>query len=552
MLAQTISVWRAVCIWLLLAVVCTASFGLGSDRTIAQYVHTAWGQKEGAPSGVLALAQTTDGFLWLGCADGLYSFDGVSFELRRTGTAYALLALPNGDLWIGLKSGVSLLRNGQMTTYSVSDGVPPGVVASFAEDGEGTLWMASNAGLARLEGNRWNQVSADWNFHEADATGMLLDRQGTFWVAAGHTILYLPRGSRQFHATGIATTQVWTLMEAPNGKLWMTETGRSVRPIPLGSGLPPSDKTELVLGSIGGLFDRDGSLWVTSIGQGMRRVPLPEGMDGRKFDQSDDALERFTAADGLTDNLITAILEDREGNIWVGTNSGLDRFYKSKLVPIVVPFPVVRPVMAPGNAGSIWVDSTEHSFQIENTGRISNVSKWRGYIDVDRGPDGSLWWQRIGFLDHVESGGAPWSDTGNTSRRISTPVDPITKTPEALKITEDRNGVIWAASERAGVFTFSQDHWKQFENVPFHRGYRGSAAYTDWAGRVWLGFQDGAIILFENGSVKRNWSGSDSPLGHVVSSINGRGRHIWFGGDKLSGSHVRRVEAIASGDPSAA
>ena len=543
-LALTGSVWRAVRFWLLLAVVCKGSFGLGDDRTIAQYVHTAWGAKDGAPSGALALAQTTDGYLWLGCVDGLYRFDGVSFELRRTGTAYALLALPNGDLWIGLKSGVGLLRNGQMTTYSVSDGVPPGVVASFAEDGEGTLWMASNAGLARLEGNRWNQVGANWNFHEAYVTGMLLDRQGTFWVAAGHTILYLPRGSRQFRATGIATTQVWTLMEAPNGKLWMTETSRSVRPIPLGDGLPPTDKTEFVVASIGGLFDRDGALWVTSLGKGMRRVPHPERMDGRKFEQSDEALERFAETDGVTDNFITAILEDREGNIWVGTNSGLDRFYKSKLVPVVVPFPVVAPVIASGNAGSVWVDSTEHSFQIESSGKISDLSKPRDYVDVDRGPDGSLWWQRVGFLDRVEAGSADWS----RPHKIPTPTDPITKAPHAVKITEDRKGVIWAASDSAGVYTYGDDHWKQVESIPVHRGYRGSAAYTDWAGRVWLGFQDGTIILIEDGTVKRTWSGNDSPGGHVVASISGRGRHIWIGGDKLAYFDGQSFDEMVSAD----
>jgi signal transduction histidine kinase/ligand-binding sensor domain-containing protein len=523
--------WRAACIWLLLVAAGTTSFAFEADRTIAQYVHTAWGLKEGAPSGVFALAQTTDGFLWLGCVDGLYRFDGVSFELRRPGITYALLALPNGDLWIGRKSAVSLLRNGQVTDYTVNDGVPAGKVAGFAKDSEGTLWMANSAGLARLEGNRWKQVGVDWNFRETYATGMLLDRQGTFWVAAGHTILYLPRGSHQFHTTGIATIQVWTLVEAPNGKLWMSETSRSVRPIPLGRDLPPSDKTEFVLGSIGILFDREKTLWITSIGQGMRRVPFPERMDGRKFDQSDKAIESFTEADGLTDNLVTAILEDREGNIWVGTNSGLDRFYKSKIAPIVVPFPVVGPVMASGNNGSVWVDSVEHAFQIESSGGISNLSsKGKGYFDVYRAPDGALWWQRLGFLDRVEPGNADWS----RPRRIPTPADPIAKTHHLLKITEDRNGVIWAVSDSAGVYTFSQDRWKHVEGIAFPRGYRGNAAYTDWAGRVWLGFQDGTIILFEDGKVKQNWSGRESPVGHVVASINGRGRHIWLGGDKLA------------------
>jgi hypothetical protein len=56
-----------------------------SDRTIGQFVHTAWSAKEGAPGEVYALAQTTDGFLWLGTMQGLYRFDGVSFERMSPG-----------------------------------------------------------------------------------------------------------------------------------------------------------------------------------------------------------------------------------------------------------------------------------------------------------------------------------------------------------------------------------------------------------------------------------------------------------------------------------
>src|SRR5580700_5129867 len=70
-------------LWLCL-MVCAGSASLlaqTSDRTIGQFVHTAWSAKDGAPTDVYALAQTTDGFLWLGTTRGLYRFDGISFEL---------------------------------------------------------------------------------------------------------------------------------------------------------------------------------------------------------------------------------------------------------------------------------------------------------------------------------------------------------------------------------------------------------------------------------------------------------------------------------------
>jgi ligand-binding sensor domain-containing protein len=175
-----------VCLFLALACSCSAAFD--SDRTIAQYAHTAWGPKDGAPSPVTALAQTSDGYLWLGSHDGLYRFDGVVFERYQpqsggpfpVGTVGSLLALPNGDLWIGFMPGaVSLLRNGNATNYTVREGVPNGGIWSFAQDRGGTIWAATSSGLARLEGDRWKDVGKDWNFPGKSASKTFLHRQRT-------------------------------------------------------------------------------------------------------------------------------------------------------------------------------------------------------------------------------------------------------------------------------------------------------------------------------------------------------------------------------------
>jgi hypothetical protein len=109
----------------------------------------------------------------------------------------------------------------------------------------------------RFEGDRWDQVGSDWGFPGKLATGMCLDQDGTLWLATGSTIVFLPRGARKFQPTGISSGQVWTIAEAPNGRLWMAETSRSARPMLLHRNLPLSDKTEIMVGgSVGILFDR--------------------------------------------------------------------------------------------------------------------------------------------------------------------------------------------------------------------------------------------------------------------------------------------------------
>src|SRR3954466_958591 len=96
------------------------------DRRLDELYHTGWTYNEGAPGQVHALAQTTDGYLWLGTATGLFRFDGIRFEPYKpqSGQAFAqrgvrsLFAVPDGGLWVGYwYGGVSFIKNGTVTGY---------------------------------------------------------------------------------------------------------------------------------------------------------------------------------------------------------------------------------------------------------------------------------------------------------------------------------------------------------------------------------------------------------------------------------------------------
>jgi ligand-binding sensor domain-containing protein len=357
---------RVLEVCLFLALACSCAAALDSERTIAQFAHTAWGPKDGAPNPITALAQTPDGYLWLGSPDGLCRFDGVVFERYQpqsggpfpAHTVSSLLALPNGDLWIGFSSGgVSLLRHGNASNYSAREGMPSGVIWSFAQDREGTIWAATNNGLLRLEGSRWKDVGKTWNFPGKSAYTVFLDGQGTLWASTGDTLVFLPMGAKRFQPTGIRAGLVAKIAQAANGRLWIAETSRSVRPIPLSDKRQPPDETEVKVGSQAILFDSDGALWITSLGDGLRRSPSPELLKGQIKEMGAE-VESFTARDGLSDDVVRAILQDREGNIWVGTNSGLDRFRKTNLVPVAFPFKLHPSVWVAGNDGDIWVEVT--------------------------------------------------------------------------------------------------------------------------------------------------------------------------------------------------
>jgi ligand-binding sensor domain-containing protein len=534
---------RTLEVCLLLALACSCAAGLDSDRTIAQFAHTAWGPKDGAPSPVNAFAQTPDGYLWLGGPDGLYRFDGVVFERYQpqlggpfpVRSVTSLLARPNGDLWIGHTYGISLLRNGHFTNYTTRDGVPGGAVWGFAQDREGTIWASTESGLARLEGNRWKEVGKDWNFPRKTARAIFLDRQGTLWVATEDTLVFLPPGARRFQLTGIRVGQVPKIAQTASGKLWMAETTRSVRPIPLSDKRQPPDETEIRVGSQGILFDKDGALWITSLGDGLRRSPAPELLKGR-IKESSTAVESFTARDGLSDDVVFSIFQDREGNIWVGTLNGLDRFRKTNLIPVVLPFKTMYAVLAAGNAGDVWVESLTSMVRVQggrtDRGHPLPSQAMSAYSD----PAGAIWWLGANAIYRFKAGSYT---TVALPQSFPKPyLDP------GIVATEDGSGALWLAAPREGLCYRKQGGWQRLETASEFARLYPSTAFTDWMGRAWFGYASGTIILLKDENIQRVFPADESPVGGV-RAINGRGRHTWVGGVLglafFDGNRFRRI-----------
>jgi len=540
---KTIQCMRASLRCVICLFVCVSGYAQPWKRTIQQFQHTTWGPKDDAPSPITALAQTPDGYLWLGGPDGLYRFDGVVFERYQpqsggpfpAGAVSSLLALPNGDLWIGFRSGgISLLRNRHATNYTTRDGVPGGVVWCLAQDREGTIWAATDSGLVRLEGDRWKDVGEDWNLPGKSAGRIFLDRQGTLWVSTEDTLVFLPPGARRFQPTGIRVGQVGQIAQAANGKLWMAETTRSVRPIPLSDKRQPPDEIEVQVGSMGILFDNDGALWITSLGDGLRRSPAPELLRGR-IKEFSTAVDSFTAKDGLSDDVVRAILQDREGNIWVGTNNGLDRFRKTNMVPVVLPFKTPYAVLAPGNAGDVWVADLTSLVRVHG-GRADRSQPTHNGLSAYRDPSGSIWWLSFRAIYRYNAG---------SYTRIALP--PSFQKPyiqPGIAATEDGSGALWLAAVREGLSYLKKGVWHRLETASEWAKLSPRTAFTDWMGRAWFGYDGGTIILLKDKNIHRVLPADDSLVGSV-RAIAGRGRHLWVGGELglafFDGNRFRRI-----------
>src|SRR5258708_12213804 len=284
---------RLLCDLLMMILLASPVKGLDPQKRVSQFMHTSWTAKDGVPGPVRAIAQTSDGYLWLGTEAGLYRFDGLhfvawepSFGEQIPGSAvWSLCTSRDGSLWIGFSSGgISRLRNGHLKNYSRADGVPDGGILSVVEDGSGSIWAGGQYGLSKLDRGSWHRVCAESGYAAPVAQVLFVDSRRALWVATDgwnfgfskdpvrrNTILSLAPGAKSFVATRESVGQVWMMAEAPDGDLWIADTtGRTARPI--SSRLGWESRIKVGAEPLSVLFDRDGTLWIGSGEKGLRRV----------------------------------------------------------------------------------------------------------------------------------------------------------------------------------------------------------------------------------------------------------------------------------------
>lgn len=310
--------------------------------TLTGYKHTGWTEEDGAPAFVRSLAQSRDGFLWLAAGAAVYRFDGVSFAKMPTLTdaelgdlqPQSVHASPNGDVWIGYRPGaVGLYRHGVLRDLHMPN--PPGFVTAIADDGSGGIWTTSDhgrGGLMHFGGGRWTGYGPAQGVPAGEVHQVAVFRDGTIWAVEYSALLFRRRGADRFETAPATITPGAAVAQGPDGRMWLADMN-GIRPLPdyphgaTGSPAPEASEPGGALRRIA--FDRAGNLWGTDSTHGLFRIAAAAlgSPAGRAHP------DVFTAADGLTSNRVRSPLFDREGNLWLGTENGVDRLRPAAVRP---------------------------------------------------------------------------------------------------------------------------------------------------------------------------------------------------------------------------
>jgi signal transduction histidine kinase/ligand-binding sensor domain-containing protein len=492
-----------------------------------RFVMASWTEQDGLPSNqVEALAQTPDGYLWVGTQGGLVRFDGVRFtrvevsdnsRLPNQGVS-ALHTGRDGSLWVGFSGGGGtsrIDRLGGITHYGPADGLTRGRLHAIVDTADGTIWAGGLGGLSRLRHERWLQVDARDGFSGQTVISLYEDRRGNLWVGADAGVFVRRTGSQRFERHSASLTRANGISEDPNGSIWISTPTGVFRELGAGGRLHP-----VWPGGSDNYFrlkhDRHGHLWVATLGGGLLHVPATAAGNVAA------TTTRLTVQTGLAGDLIWALFDDREGNIWIGTQTGLARLTPSRVLPIAIPGPsrVVRAVESTRD-GSIWAATPAGLIRFLHAGGewreecVASCSLDVTALHADR--NDTLWVAALSGLYRYERG-----------RLAAVAVRGATQSHWIVAMTRDHQGSLWIR-ERNGRLLLWRAGELSTVDQPGLDTRSALALYTDSRGDVWVGFVDGGIVIFPGGNVDRPVE-LDAPDGSPVHTFfQDEGGMLWIG-----------------------
>src|SRR5271165_1904857 len=507
---------------LALITISTLSFLFGPPPALAldpslevnQYARTTWRVRNGFSLGnIYAIAQTPDGYLWLGTEFGLFRFDGVrstpwqppAGQHLPVENINALLVTRDGTLWIGTFAGLATWSGGKRTPRPE---LGKSFVASLFEDRDGTVWAGTLETSGRLCAIRSGGAQcyeepfgrAVWASYE--------DSSGTLWAAAESGLWRMKPGPPRRYAT---PTELIGLSKGDDGRLLIAMHGAGmlqfvddkVEPYPV-RGAIDSNKllSDRDIDSNRLLRDRDGGLWIGTVERGLIHVH-----NGRT--------DVFTQSDGLSGNVVLSLFEDREGNVWVATTGGLDRFRELPVATISVKqglsSDATQAVLA-ATDGSIWIGAHEGLTRWKN-GQTTIFGKASGL--PDDAPQSLFQDHRGRFWASTRHGLSYFKD----GRFVA-----INAVPggEVFCITGDKADNLWL-SERQDLLHLLEG--RLVERIPwpaFGRPENANASvllsgYEQ--GGVWLGFWSGGVRYFKDGHVRASYSAAEELGEGLVGSL---------------------------------
>ena len=452
-----------------------------SQRELSQFSHEVWLTEHGLPQNTVhAIAQTRDGYIWIGTEEGLARFDGVKFTVFdkqntpefRSNYIRTLLADRQGALWIGTAQGLVRMLNGRFTAFTRNEGLPSETIQAVYEDREGNLWVATAAGLGLLKSGGLTTFTTKERLISGSIQALFEAADGALWIATPYGVGRVKDGKFTNYTVreGLGGNSVRAIQQDREGRLWF--------------------------GSLGGLTSFDGSRFTTyTTRDGLpndRVISLYADRDGGLLIGTAGGLCRFTEGhftgfnpgDALASSTILSLLQDLEGNLWIGTESGgINLLKDTKFTTYTVRNGLSNDLVKSIDQdyqGNTWIGTDGGGLNLLRNGKLSVYTTRDG---LSSNVVHALFSDKVGNL---------WVGTPEGLNRLNqgkftsyTSADGLANN-DVRSVWSDRRGNLWIGT-RGGLTRMKDGVFKTFTEVDGLPNDLITTLYEDTAGNIWIG-----------------------------------------------------------------
>lgn len=492
-------------------------------ESLGAYHHTALRQQDGAPSDIGDIAQDKDGFLWVIGSRGVTRFDGRTFvQSAPSGDSFSeaqihhMVAAPDGGLWLSyVHNPPSYLFKGRLTN-GLTSGLD-GRARPFV-DAMGNVWAVSSHGLLRLKGRQWVEVPTSEG--KAGCGFGSSDEVGNIWYDCDDKVFFVAKGTMTPVRVDGVVSGIIKVYAGRNGIIiaatqdsihFYRVTGARVTPV-----MAP---LKLFANRI--YQDRDGAVWITSSSIGVSYISA-QAFAAAERTHSAPELESMTKADGLSGSFEAVIFQDRDGTIWIGSESGLDRFTRSAFTAVRLPYNLHEVTAAADDDGSLWVGSETMSL-LHGTA----AGPWKTSLDSSKFALGIYRDPYSSKIIVSIASGVYQVNQGSVTKVADQPRSALTGTTGLLCFAMNHAGEVVACNaENRGPSIWREKAWRP---IGLPRSDVSAIAVDD-ADRIWMGRgADGQVVLWDKGNLQ-SFDGPNPRIGRIKAMFPD-GSGVWIGGE---------------------
>ena len=507
-------------------------------KLISQYVHDRWTTDNGYPGGqVNAIAQTPDGYLWVGTDRGLLRFDGLTFTPVSVGQpnqathVLGLVTDSDGDLWVRLE-GPSVFRyhNGKFDIANSDLHSSEVGVLAMSRGIEGSILVSGlvrgtiRYRLGKREASEFPKLPSGSLIMASAETS-----DGRVWLGTrDQGLFYLDHGRTVAVSNGLPDPKINSLLPIGDGKVWIgTDHGAALWD---GTSIVESHRVLEHLQILTMATDADRSVWFGT-SRGLFRLNSTGKL-------SPDARSP------LLSTQVTALFEDREGDLWIGRSQSIERLRDSAFVT----YSIKEGLPAESN-GPIYADSGGRVWIAPAAGGLYRIAEGQREAVVNVGLVSDVIYSMSGLNDELWIG----RRSGGLTRLSGKQNHPTTYTAKdglaqnsVYSVHENRDGTVWAGTLSGGISCLKDGVFTTFTTADGLGSNSVASIEEARDGTMWFG-TSGGLNRFSNTGWRLFTERDGLPSDEVNVLLEDSLENLWIGtAAGLARLRSDRVQTIPS------